>query len=532
MGKKQVLLGDEARSPLKEGADKLANAIKVTLGPSGKNIVLERKYGSPIITSDGKSVAKEIELDDLPQNVGASLIREAADKAHDLSGGGSATAIVLAQSILQEGIKATASGANPILLKRGIDKAVEAVVKSIKEKSKRAELDDIIKIASVAANNDPEIGKLIAEAVEKVGKEGVITTEEAKGVKTGVEIVEGMQFDRGYISPYMVTDPENMEAVLEDPLILIYDGKLSSLNPLIPLLQRVLQLSRSLLIIAEDVEGEALAALVINMVKGVLEIVAVKAPGYGDRRKEMLMDIAVMTGGQIISEQLGFRLENVVVGMLGQAKKVVVNKDTTTIIGGAGKKEEIQKRANAIRKQIEETSSDYDREKLQERLARLVGGVAQINIGAPTETAIKERKARADDALAAVKAALEEGYVVGGGVTLLRSAEVIDKMGLKGDELIGAQILKRALEEPLRRIASNSGVEGPVVVSQVKGSPENFGFNALTGKIEDLLLAGVIDPTKTVYSALQSAASVAGMILTTDAVITELPEKEEEEEEE
>ncbi len=530
MAKKQVLLNEEARGPLKNGADELANAVKVTLGPKGRNIILDKKYGSPVITSDGKSIAREIELEDLPKNVGARLLREVALKASDMAGGGTATSTVLAQAIMREGIKAVIAGANPMLLKKGIDKATDAAVKSIKSKSKEVKTrDEIAQIATVASNNDSEIGNLIADAIDKVGKEGVVTIEEAKGVETGIEIVEGMQFDKGYISAYMVTDPEKMTAVLENPLILIYEHKINSIHLLINLLQKVVQINRPLLIIAEDVEAEALATLVINRLRGVIECAAVKAPGFGDRRKELLMDIAIATGGQFISEELGFKLENVVIGMLGQAKRVIIDKDNTIIIGGAGKSENINKRANLIRKQIEETTSDYDREKLEERLANLISGVAQINIGAPTETALKEKKARAEDALRAAKAAIAEGFVVGGGVTLLRSMKDIENLGLTGDEEIGANILKKSLETPMRCIASNSGVEGSMIISLAKSADENYGFNAITGKIEDLVSAGIIDPTKTVYSALQSAASIAGMMLTTDALITELPEEETEE---
>lgn len=530
MAKKQVLLSDEARGPLKNGADELANTVKVTLGPKGRNVILDKKFGSPVITNDGKSIVREIEFKDLPKNVGANLLSQAALKTSEIAGGGTATSTVLAQAIMREGIKAVIAGANPMLLKKGIDKATDAAVKSIKSKSKELKTrDEIMQIATVASNNDSEIGNLIADAIDKVGKDGVVTIEEAKGVETGIEIVEGMQFDRGYISAYMVTDVEKMIAVLENPLILIYEHKINSIHLLINLLQKVMQINRPLLIIAEDVEAEALAILVINKLRGIIECFAVKAPGFGDRRKEMLMDIAVATGGQFISEELGFRLENIVIGMLGQAKRVTIDKDNTIIIGGAGKSEDINKRANLIRKQIEEATSDYDREKLEQRLASLVSGVAQINIGAPTETALKEKKARAEDALRAVKAGIAEGFVVGGGVSLLRAMKDIDNLGLIGDEEIGANILKKALEAPMRCIASNSGFEGSTVIAMVKEADENYGFNAITGKIEDLVSAGIIDPTKTVCSALQSAASVAGMMLTTDALITELREEESEE---
>lgn len=533
MAKKQVLLSDEARRPLKDGSDELADAVKVTLGPKGRNVILDKKYGSPIFTSDGKSIAREIEFEDLPKNVGARLLSEVALKASDMAGGGTATSTVLAQAIMREGIKAVVAGANPMLLKRGIDKATDAVIKSIKSKSKEVKTrDEIAQIATVASNNDSEIGNLIADAIDKVGKEGIVTIEEAKGVETGIEIVEGMQFDKGYISAYMVTDPEKMIAVLENPLILIYEHKISSIYTLINLLQKVMQINRPLLIIAEDVEAEALTTLVINKLRNIIECVAVKAPGFGDRRKEMLMDIAVATGGQLISEELGFKLENVVIGMLGQAKRVSIDKDNTIIIGGAGRKEDINKRANQIRKQIEETTSDYDREKLEQRLASLISGVAQINIGAPTETALKEKKARAEDALKAVKSAISEGFVVGGGVALVRAMRDTENLGLTGDEELGANILKKSLEAPMRCIASNSGAEGSMIISMVKESDENYGFNAISGKIEDLVCAGIIDPTKTVCSALQSAASITGMMLTTDALITELPEEESKEHQE
>ncbi len=527
MAKKQMLFDNEARKALKDGADDLADTIRVTLGPKGRNVILDKKFGSPTISSDGATIAKDIELENPYRNMGARMVREAVTETHDQVGGGTATSTLLAQCIIREGVKNLTWGANPMMLKKGIDKAVETVVNLIKSRSKEVETNDqIVQVATVSANNDIEIGNLIAEAMEKVGKDGVITVEEATGVETGIEVVEGMQFDRGYISAYMVTDVDNMEAVLENPCILIYGSKISSMQPLLPILQKMIQLARPILIIAEDVEGEALATLVVNKLRGGLQCAAVKSPGYGDRRKEMMADIAVSTGGQVISEELGFRLENVVVGMLGQAKRIIVDKDSTTIIGGSGKSEEIKGRAEQIRKQIDETTSDYDKEKLQERLARLTSGVAIVNVGAPTETALKEKKARVEDALAATKAAIEEGIVVGGGVALLRAVDELDKMQMSGDEAIGVEIIKRALQEPIRCIASNAGVDGSVVVSQVKDMEENFGFNALTGQIEDLMAAGVVDPVKTVCAALRNAASIAGTMLTTQAVVTEIPEEE------
>lgn len=526
MAKKQLLFDNEARMALKDGADDLANTVRVTLGPVGRNVILGKKFGSPAVTSDGATIAKDIELKDPYRNIGARILKEAATKTHDLVGGGAATSTLLAQCIVRDGLKNVSSGANPMMLKKGIDRAVEAAVKAIKSRSKELKTrEEIVQVATVSANNDSEIGNLIAEALDKVGKDGVVTIEEATGVETGIEVVEGMQFDRGYISPYMVTDTDTMKAALENPCILIYGSKISVMRPLLPILQKMAQLARPLLIIAEDVEGEALATLVVNKLRGALQCAAIKAPGYGDRRKEMLADIAVSTGGQVISEELGFRLENVVVGMLGQAKRVVVDKDSTTIVGGSGKREEIEGRAEQIRKQIDETTSDYDKEKLQERLARLVSGVAVVNVGAPTETALKEKKSRIEGALAATRAAIEEGIVVGGGVVYLHSIGEVDELQLSGDEAIGADITKRALQEPIRCIASNSGADGSVIVSQAKEMEENIGFNALTGRLEDLMAAGIIDPTKTVCSALQSAASVAGMVLTAQAVVTEASEE-------
>lgn len=527
MAKKQILFDDLARAALKKGVDSLANTVKVTLGPTGKNVILDKKFGSPTITSDGATIAKDIVLADPYENMGASLLREAATKTKDIAGGGTATSTLMAQSIITEGLKHLSSGANPMMVKHGIDKAVKAATEAIKSYSKEANTREIlVQVATVSANNDSEIGNLIAEAMDKVGHDGVVSIEESTGVETGIDVVEGMQFDRGYISSYMTTDTDNTEAALDNPCILIYGSKIESLQSIIPILEKISQLSRPLLIIAEDVTGDALSGIVVNNLRGVLQCAAVKSPGFGDRRKEMLSDVAISTGGQVISEELGFKLENVVVGMLGQAKRAVITKDDTTIIGGSGKPEDITGRADQIRRQIEDATSDYDKEKLQERLARLVGGVAVVNIGAPTETALKEKKARVEDALAAVKAAIEEGIVAGGGVALLRSADEIDKLELSGDEAVGADMVKRALQEPMRCIASNSGVEGSVVVIHVGETEGDIGFNAITGEIEDLVAAGIVDPTSVVCSALQSAASVAGMLLTTNAAVAEAPEKE------
>jgi chaperonin GroEL len=528
MAKKQILFHDDARKPLKDGADNLANTVKVTLGPKGRNVIIGKKFGSPVITDDGNAIAKEIELKDPTLNLGARLVREASTKTHDLVGGGTSTSMILVQCILREGIKVVIAGANPMKLKIGIDKAVESAEKYIRSRSLEVKnRDDIVNVATVAANNDSEIGNLIADAMDKVGKEGVITIEEAKGVETGIEIVEGMQFDKGYISPYMATNPERMDTDFENPCILIYGSKISTLQPILPILQKMSQLSRPLLIIAEDVEGEALSALVVNKMKGVLQAAAVKAPGYGDRRKEMLMDIAVATGGQFITEELGFKLENVVIGMLGQAKRVIIDKDNTTIIGGNGKSDDIKGRAEQIRRQITDTTSDYDKEKLQERLARLVSGVALINIGAATQTAMKEKKARTEDSLSATRVALGEGAIIGGGVTLMHAVSEVEKLVLSDDEAIGVNIIKKALLEPMRCIAENAGAEGAVVINKALEMGENFGFNAITEKVEDLMSAGILDPTKTVCAALKTAASVAGMMLTTEALITDLPEEEE-----
>jgi len=525
---KQILFEEEARQAILRGVKTLADAVKVTLGPKGRNVVIEKKFGSPTITKDGVTVAKEIELADPNENVGAQLVKEVASKTSDVAGDGTTTATVLAESIYREGLRNVAAGSNPMLLKRGIDKAVEAVVEELRKMSKEvSDRKEIAQVASIAANNDESIGGIIADAMEKVGKDGVITVEEAKGLETTLEVVEGLQFDRGYLSPYFVTDPERMEAVLENPLILIYEKKISAVKDLLPLLEKVVQLGRPLLIIAEDVEGEALATLVVNKLKGVLNCAAVKAPGFGDRRKAMLEDIAIVTGGRFISEDLGIKLENVTVQDLGQARKVVIDKENTTIVEGAGKKEDIVARMNQIKRQIEETTSDYDREKLQERLAKIAGGVAVIRVGAATEAEMKEKKARVEDALHATRAAVEEGIVPGGGVALIRVAKAIDELKLEGDEKIGAAIVKKALDEPAKMIAENAGEEGSVIVERIKSFDNpNMGYNALTGEFVNMIEAGVIDPTKVTRTALQNAASVASVMLTTESVVTEIPEKE------
>jgi chaperonin GroEL len=527
MPAKQLLYHEEARSSVLKGVQKLASAVKATLGPKGRNVVLDKKWGAPTITKDGVTVAKEIDLPEPFENMGAQMVRQVASKTSDVAGDGTTTATVLAEAIFREGVKNVTAGANPMALKRGIDKAVEAVVAELKTISKPTKgKKEIAQVATVSANNDKQIGDLIADAMEKVGKDGVITVEEAKGVETTLEVVEGMQFDRGYISPYFVTDPERMEATLEDPLILIHEKKLSALKDLLPLLEQVAKMGKPLLIIAEEVEGEALATLVVNKLRGTFAACAVKAPGFGDRRKEMLKDIAILTGGEVISEELGIKLENIKLSDLGKAKKVVVDKENTTIIEGAGKDKEIEGRIKQIRTQIEETTSDYDREKLQERLAKLAGGVAVIKVGAPTEVAMKEKKARVEDALNATRAAVEEGIVPGGGVALLRAEKALDKLKASGDEKIGADIVRRALEEPLRMIAQNAGWEGAIVLGKVRESNGNFGFNAETEEYEDLVAAGIIDPTKVVRTALENAASIAGLMVTTECMVTELPEKE------
>ncbi len=526
MAAKMICYGAQAREKMLRGVNILADAVKVTLGPKGRNVVLEKSFGSPTVTKDGVTVAKEITLEDKFENMGAQMVKEVASKTSDVAGDGTTTATVLAQAIFTEGQKLVAAGANPMALKRGIDKAVNAVVEELKKMSKPIKgKNEIIQVGTISANNDEMVGKLISEAMDKVGKEGVITVEEAKSMETTLEVVEGMQFDRGYISPYFITDPEKMEVHLEDPYILIHEKKISSMKDMVPILESVAQSGKPLLIIAEDVEGEALATLIVNKLRGTLKAAAVKAPGFGDRRKAMLEDIAILTGGQVVSEELGVKLENVTLSDLGRCKHVRIDKDNTTIIDGAGKKADIEGRINQIRVQIEETTSDYDREKLQERLAKLIGGVAVIHIGAATETEMKEKKARVEDALNATRAAVEEGIVPGGGVALIRAMAALDGLKASGDEKHGVQILKRALQEPLRNIAQNAGLEGSVVVNAVIEGKDAHGFNAETGTYEDLMKAGVIDPTKVVRFAVQNAASVAGLMLTTEAMITEKPEK-------
>jgi chaperonin GroEL len=523
MASKELLFSTDARAKLKQGIDQLADAVAITLGPKGRNVVIDKKFGSPTVTKDGVTVAKEIELSDPIENLGAQMLKEVATKTSDLAGDGTTTATVLAQAIFREGLKNVTAGANPMELKRGIDRAVEAVVEQLRSISVPSTgKKEITQVGTISANNDREIGNLIAEAMGKVGKDGVITVEEAKGLETTLETVDGTQFDRGYLSPYFVTDPEKMEAVLDDPYILIHDKKVSSMKELLPLLEQVAQNGKPMLLIAEDVEGEALATLVVNKLRGTLKVVAVKAPGFGDRRKEMLRDIAVLTGGQVISEELGLKLENVTLEGLGRAKRVVIDKDNTTIIDGKGKAEEVQGRIAEIRSAIEKSSSDYDSEKLQERLAKLAGGVAIINVGAATETEMKEKKARVEDALHATRAAVEEGIVPGGGVALLRAQSALDRIRGTEDEKTGVAIIRRALEEPIRLIAENAGAEGSIVVSRVKESKDkNFGYNAATDTYEDLVKAGVIDPTKVTRTALQNAASIAGLLLTTECVLVE-----------
>jgi len=524
MSAKQLAFDITAREKLLRGIDALANAVRTTLGPRGRNVVLDKSFGSPIVTKDGVTVAKEIELEDKFENMGAQLVKEVASKTSDVAGDGTTTATVLAQIIARQGIKTVTAGANPMAIKRGIDKAVKAIVEDLKKQSKPiADKKEISQVASISANNDSEIGGLIADAMDKVGKDGVITVEEAKSIDTTLEVVEGMQFDRGYISPYFVTSSDTMECLMEEPYILIYDKKVGAMKDLLPLLEKTAQMGKSLLIIAEDVEGEALATLVVNKIRGTLKVSAVKAPGFGARRKAMLDDIATLTGGMVISEDAGYKLENTTIDMLGKAKRITIDKDNTTIIEGAGKKEDIKARVNQIRKQIEDTTSDYDREKLQERLAKLAGGVAVINIGAATETEMKEKKDRVDDALHATRAAVEEGIVVGGGVALIRAAASLDKLTVEGDEKIGVDIIRRAVEEPLRWIVQNSGYEPSVVCNEVKNQKGGYGFNAYTCKYEDLLAAGVIDPTKVTRTALENAASIAGLVLTTECIIADKP---------
>jgi len=525
---KLIEYDSEARTKIKTGVDKLANAVKVTLGPKGRNVILEKKFGAPTVTKDGVSVAKEIDLDDPVENMGAQMVKEVASKTSDVAGDGTTTATLLAQAIYREGLRNVTAGANPMDLKRGVDIAVEKVVENLKSVSKEVGgRNEIAQVGSISANNDKSIGELIADAMEKVGKDGVITVEEAKGTDTGLEVVEGMQFDRGYLSPYFVTNTESMEADLEDPMILIHDKKISAMKDLLPILEKVAQQGKALLIIAEDLEGEALATLVVNKIRGTLKIAAVKAPGFGDRRKAMLEDIAILTGGTVISEERGFKLENATVSYLGTAKKVVIDKDNTTIVEGAGKTEDIQKRINEIKVQIDKTTSDYDKEKLQERLAKLSGGVAVLKIGASTEVEMKEKKARVEDALHATRAAVEEGIVAGGGVAFVRAISELD--GLKGenlDQTTGIKIVKKALTEPLRQIVNNAGLEGSVVLQKVMEGKDDFGFNAFTEKYESLVKAGVIDPTKVTRTALENAASVAALLITTEAVVFEKKEKE------
>jgi len=528
MAAKQLQFDENARHTLLRGIEKLAKAVKATLGPSGRNVILDKKFGSPTITKDGVTVAKEIELEDPYENMGAQLVREVASKTSDVAGDGTTTATILAESIYREGLRNVTAGANPTSLQRGIMKGVDAIVEELKKLSKKvSDRTEIAQVATVSANWDKTIGEIIADAMDKVGKDGTITVEEAKSIETTLEVVEGMQFDKGYLSPYFVTNAEAMEAILENAYILIYEKKISSLKDLLPLLEKVAKAGRPLLIIAEDVEGEALATLVVNKLRGTLQVCAVKAPGFGDRRKAMLEDIAVLTGGRLISEDLGIKLENIKLDDLGKAKRATVDKENTTIVEGAGKSADIQGRVAQIRRQIEETTSDYDREKLQERLAKLAGGVAVINVGAATETEMKEKKARVEDALHATRAAVEEGIVPGGGVALLRAQKALDNVkDLEADEKIGVQIVRRAVEEPMRQLANNAGAEGALVVEEVRKRKGNEGYDVATEQYTDLVKAGIVDPTKVTRSALQNAASIAGLLLTTEALVTELPEKE------
>ncbi|MFZ0979600.1 MAG: chaperonin GroEL [Candidatus Acidiferrales bacterium] len=525
---KQIVTGENSRQAILRGVNALADAVKITLGPKGRNAVIEKKFGAPIITKDGVTVAKEIELPDSLENMGAQMVREVASKTSDVAGDGTTTATVLAQAIFREGVKTVAAGASPTALKRGIEKAVEVAIGEIAKFHKDVKGDMIAQVGTISANNDKQIGSIIAEAMKKVGKDGVITVEESKTMETTLEVVEGMQFDRGYLSPYFVTDPERMECALEDVRILIHEKKISSMKDLLPLLEQIAKSGKPLLIVAEDVEGEALATLVVNKLRGTLQVCAVKAPGFGDRRKAMLQDIAILTGGKAITEDLGIKLENVQVQDLGQAKKLTIDKDNTTIVEGKGKHTEIEGRVKEIRSQIDKTTSDYDREKLQERLAKLVGGVAVIKVGAATETEMKEKKARVEDAMHATRAAVEEGVVPGGGVALARCVPALDKLKLEGDEQIGLNIVKRAITEPLRQIVENAGEEGAVVLGKVNDSKDpNYGYNAQSGEYEDLVKAGVLDPTKVVRTALTNAGSIASLMLTTEALVSEIPEKKE-----
>ena len=525
MSAKKIIYSEEARSKMLTGVNKLADAVKTTLGPKGRNAILDKMFGSPNVTKDGVTVAKEIELKDKYENMGAQMVKEVASKTSDIAGDGTTTATVLAQAIYTEGLKYLAAGMNAMDLKRGIDKATAAVVEELKKMSKSVEdKKEIEQVGTISANGDTEVGQMIADAMDKVGKEGVITVEEAKGMETTLDLVEGMQFDRGYLSPYFVTDSERMEAIMDNPYILIYDKKISNMRDLIPILERIAKEGRSLLIIAEDIEGEALATLVVNKLRGTLKCAAVKAPGFGDRRKAMLEDIAILTGGQVISEELGRKLESATVADLGTAKRVIIDKDNTTIVEGAGSSSSIQGRITQIKAQIEESTSDYDREKLQERLAKLAGGVAVIKVGAATEPEMKEKKARVEDALHSTRAAVEEGFVAGGGVALLRCIKKLDSLDLPGDQKYGVKIVQKAMEEPIRQIAENAGLEGGIVVEKVKDMSGNKGFNAATEEYEDLVKAGIVDPTKVVRSALQNAASVSGLLLTTEVMIAEIPE--------
>ena len=527
---KQIVYGEESRQAILRGVNALANAVKVTLGPKGRNVVLDKKFGSPTITKDGVTVAKEIDLKDPLENMGAQMVREVASKTSDIAGDGTTTATVLAQAIFREGAKNVVAGANPMELKRGIEKAVEVIVAELKKQAKTIEDKPgaVAQVGTISANNDETIGKIIAEAMDKVGRDGVITVEEAKSMETSLEVVEGMQFDRGYLSAYFVTDPERMEVVLENPVILIHEKKISSMKDLLPLLEQVARAGRPLLIIAEDVDGEALATLVVNKLRGTLQAAAVKAPGFGDRRKMMLEDIAVLTGGRAITEDLGLKLENIKLDDLGKAKKVTIDKDNTTLVEGAGSQQAIEGRVKQIRTQVEETTSDYDREKLQERLAKLVGGVAVIKVGAATETEMKEKKARVEDAMHATKAAVEEGIVPGGGVALIRAGKALDSLKLEGDQKVGVDIIRKAIEEPLRWIATNAGQEGSIVVQKVKEAKGDDGYNAGTDKYENLVTAGVIDPVKVVRTALQNSSSIASLLLTTEALVSEIPEDKKE----
>ena len=524
---KQIIFDSDARDAMLRGVEKLSNAVKVTLGPKGRNVILDKKFGSPAVTKDGVSVAKEIELEDAFENMGAQMVKEVASKTSDIAGDGTTTATVLAEAIYREGLKNVTAGANPMSLKRGIDKAVEALVADLKKLSKKIKTsEEVAQVGTISANGDDTIGSIIAEAMEKVGKDGTITVEEAKSIETSLDVVEGMQFDKGYLSPYFVTDANSMEAALEDPYILIFEKKISNLQDMLPLLQNVAKTSKPFMIIAEDIEGEALATLVVNKLRGTLNVCAVKAPGFGDRRKAMMEDIAILTGGKFITEDLGIKLENVELTDLGTAKRVTVGKDDTTIVEGGGKTSALKARIDQIRRQIDETSSDYDREKLQERLAKLAGGVAVINVGAATEAEMKEKKDRVDDALHATRAAVEEGIVPGGGVALIRVQKALEKLSLEGDEAVGVSIVHHAVESPLRQLVENAGEEGAIVVQEVKKSKQANGYNVATGEYIDLIAAGIIDPTKVTRSALQHAASISGLLLTTECMITDIPEKE------